>query len=314
MDKNIFKDSIEIVDNFIYLRNVSEHTNQQQTNEAFSEKWTKYEKADEKEKLHDFAKEWYLKLYGFKSEADLAHFLQSKKYILDAGCGAGYKTKWFADLSPDSIVIGIDFSDASLIASKNYAGTPNLYFIRGDIADTPFLDEVIDYVNCDQVLMHTENPERTFAELTRITNKSGEFSCYVYAKKALPRELLDEHFRTHTQNLTNEELWKMSRQLTELGKSLSELNITVDIPDIPLLGITGGKQDIQRFIYWNFLKCFWNQELGWDTSILINFDWYSPSNAKRYNEEEYKRMIYDNKLEINYFHKEEACYSGRFKK
>lgn len=48
-------------------------------------------------------------------------------------------------------------------------------------------------------------------------------------------------------------------------------------------------------IYWNFIKCFWNEELGYDTSVATNFDWYSPSNAKRYSEEE-------------------ACYSGRFLK
>lgn len=47
---------------------------------------------------------------------------------------------------------------------------------------------------------------------------------------------------------------------------------------------------------------------------MINFDWYSPSNAKRYSEEEYKKMITNNNLKIKYFHKEEACYSGRFLK
>ena len=38
---------------------------------------------------------------------------------------------------------------------------------------------------------------------------------------------------------------------------------------------------IQRFIYWNFLKCFWNEQLGKETSLVTNFDWYSPSNARR---------------------------------
>jgi len=312
--QEIFKDKIEIRGNLIYLQNKSDFKNQQQTNDVFSEKWTKYEKTEEKEKLYKMQKEWYLKLYGFESENDLASFLKTKKYIFDAGCGLGYKAKWFADLSPDSTVIGMDFSDACIIAANNYKDTKNLYFIKGDIAKTPFKDESIDYVSCDQVIMHTEFPEVTFSELTRIMRRGGEFACYVYAKKALPRELLDDYFRIKTKNLTNEQLWEMSKQLTELGKRLTELNVEIDVPDIPLLGIKGGKQDIQRFIYWNFLKCFWNEELGWDTSVTINFDWYSPSNAKRYSEEEFKKMIIDNNLEILYFHSEEACYSGRFKK
>lgn len=312
MMNDIFKEEIIIDKNFIEIKRSSEAINQQHTNEAFSEKWTEYEKTSEKEKAYAFQKKWYLKLYGFESEDDLKRFLSRKKYIFDAGCGLGYKAKWFADLAPESIVIGMDFSDACIIAAKNYKDTKNLYFIKGDIADVPFKDNSIDYVSCDQVIMHTEVPENTFKELTRITKKGGEFACYVYAKKALPRELIDDYFRVETKNLTNEQLWEMSKQLTELGEKLSDLKIEIDIPDIPLLGIKGGKQDIQRFIYWNFLKCFWNEELGVDTSIATNFDWYSPSNAKRYSEEEYRKMIVDNHLDIIYFHKEEACYSGRF--
>lgn len=313
---NIFKEKIEIKDNFITLCNRSENESQQHTNDVFSEKWEKFEKTKEKDKLYDMQKEWYLKLYGFENENDLAKFLKTKKYVFDAGCGLGYKAKWFADLSPDSTVIGMDFSDACKIAAKNYKETKNLFFIKGDIADTIFLDNVIDYVSCDQVIMHTQSPEDTFAELTRITtnNSNGQLACYVYAKKALPRELIDDYFRIETINLSNEQLWEMSRQLTTLGRNLSKLDIKIDIPDIPLLGIKGGKQDLQRFIYWNFLKCFWNEDLGEDTSIVTNFDWYSPTNAKRYSEEEYKKMISDNKLNIKYFHSEEACHSGRFGK
>jgi len=308
----IFKEDITIEDNFIYLQSKSEHKNQQQTNDSFSEKWTKYEKTTEKEKLYAMQKEWYLKLYGFATENDLSKFLETKKYIFDAGCGLGYKAKWFADLAPNSVIIAMDFSDACMIASKKYKDTKNLFFIKGDIAKTPFLDNSIDYVSCDQVIMHTEVPENTFQELTRVTKK--EFSCYVYAKKALPRELLDEYFRSYCKDLSNDELWDMSNKLTQLGKTLSDLNIKIDVPDIPQLNIKGGKQDIQRFIYWNFLKCFWSEDLGYDTSVVTNFDWYSPSNAKRYSEEEYKLMIENNNLTIKYFHSEEACYSGRFSK
>ena len=143
---------------------------------------------------------------------------------------------------------------------------------------------------------------------------TGQLACYVYAVKALPRELLDEHFRSFTKQCTKEQLWEMAEQLTTLGKTLSDLKINIEVPEIPLLGIPGGTYDIQRFIYWNFIKCFWNQQFNWDTNVATNYDWYAPSNAKRYSEKEFKLWAVHNKLDITFFHKEEACYSGRFRK
>ena len=104
----------------------------------------------------------------------------------------------------------------------------------------------------------------------------------------------------------------MSEQLTELGRSLSEVNVRFFAPDIPELGIKGGIYDIQRFIYWNFIKCFWNPELGPETSIATNFDWYSPSNARRFSKAEVEAIAAQNMMDIQFFHSEEAAHSGRF--
>lgn len=304
---------IEIDGNFAIRTGMSGHSNQQQTNEVFSDKWEKYDKSNEKERLYEFQRVWYLKLYGFESEETLRAYLASCQVIFDAGCGLGYKAAWFAELAPHALVIGMDFSDAARHAARNYAGVPNLFFIQGDIAATGFLDGSIDYASCDQVIMHTENPETTFAELARVTNcAGGEVACYFYAKKALPRELLDDYFRAQCSKIGRLELWAMSEQLTELGKRLSALNVQFEAPDIPELGIKGGIYDIQRFIYWNFLKCFWNEELGLETSVITNFDWYSPSNARRFSEQEVRDIVRGNGLSEKFFHAEEACYSGRF--
>lgn len=314
MIDKIFRMPYTQKDNLIILESNKIDFTQKQTNDVFSEKWENYDSVEEQDNYHKMQKRWYLELYGFKTEKKLQEFLQTKKVIFDAGCGLGDKTKWFSQLSPNSIVIGMDFSNACIIAAEKYKDTENLFFIKGDIANLPFKSGIIDYVNCDQVIMHTQNPELTFKELTRVLNKDGEFACYVYAKKALPRELLDDFFRKEVLNVSKEELWELSEQLTKLGKVLSELGVKVDIPEIPLLGIKGGEQDLQRFFYWNFLKCYWNEEQGFETSKMINFDWYSPSNAKRYSEDEYKQLIKSNLLNISFFHKEEACYSGRFYK
>lgn len=314
--EHLFDIPVSLVGNFIRIQgeNKKIEDNQQQTQEIFSDKWTEVEQYKNVEKLYEFQFDWFLKLYGFDSKEELRAFLSSKKVIIDTGCGLGYKAAWFAELSPKSKVIGIDISDAVDLAAKNFSHFPNLYFLKGDIANTGLRSNQIDFVVCDQVIMHTEFPERTFAHLSDITKQGGEFACYVYSKKALPRELIDDYFRKATHDISNEEMWQFSEQLTELGKRLSKLNVSFESPEIPLLGIKGGKYDIQRFIYWNFLKCFWREDWGFDLCKSTNYDWYAPSNAKRFSKQEFLQMISENNLEINFFHEEEACYSGRFLK
>jgi SAM-dependent methyltransferase len=311
--QSLVRTPLALQGNFAMRAEISAHATQQQTNEVFSDKWGKYDKSEEKERLYEFQRAWYLKLYGFESQDALRHYLARCKVIFDAGCGLGYKAAWFAQLAPHALVVGMDFSDAARQAAHNYSALPNLVFIQGDIAATGFCDGGVDYASCDQVIMHTESPEKTFAELARITSRArGEVACYFYAKKALPRELLDDYFRTQCRNLERSQLWSMAEQLTELGRRLSALNVEFDAPDIPELGIKAGRYDIQRFIYWNFLKCFWNPELGHDTSVITNFDWYSPSNARRFSEQEVRAIAQANGLAPSFFHAEEACYSGRF--
>lgn len=285
------------------------------TNDAFSEKWSVYSAEDEceQEKIFEFQKGWFLTLYGFNTEAELAKHLSRFEWILDAGCGIGFKSAWFAALAPNSKVIGIDYSDAVYVANRKYSSQyPNLYFAKGDIAQTKLPAGIVDFTVCDQVIMHTENPTETLRELARITASDGEICCYWYRKKALPRELLDEHFRSQTASLSNEQLWKLSEEVLALGKMLSELNIEADFPSLPSFGIEGGKMNLQRFIYWNFIKCFWNEKLGYATSLNTNFDWYSPANAKRFSKEDVMAVVAESGLIELYFHEEEACYSGRF--
>jgi SAM-dependent methyltransferase len=313
--KKLFQYPVSVVKNIIHVANDdSRAENQAQTEKIFSDKWTEAEQYENIEKLYEFQFDWFLKLYGFGSEEELQKYLSDKKVIIDTGCGLGYKAALFARLSPSSTVIGIDISDAVDLAAKNFAHLPNLYFLKGDIANTGLKSGSVDFTVCDQVIMHTEIPEKTFAHLTDVTSRNGEFACYVYSKKALPRELLDDYFRKATHKISNEEMWEFSEQLTVLGKRLSDLNVSFESPDIPLLGIKGGTYDIQRFIYWNFIKCFWREEWGFDLSKSTNYDWYAPSNAKRFSREEFLEMVSVNKLDISFFHEEEACYSGRFLK
>jgi ubiquinone/menaquinone biosynthesis C-methylase UbiE len=314
--KELFIEPIEILGNFIVTHRIDQLTenNQEQTRNIFSEKWIEVNSYQEVNKLYETQYDWFLSLYGFDDEVKLAKYLQDKNVIIDTGCGLGYKAAWFAKLAPHAIVLGIDISDSINVAADKYKHINNLFFFKGDIANTGIKKNCIDFTVCDQVIMHTEVPEKTFAHLSDITSIGGEFACYVYTKKALPRELVDDYFRNATHQIPKEQMWEFSEQLTELGRRLSDLKISFDSPDIPLLGIKGGKYDIQRFIYWNFIKCFWKEEWGFDLSKSTNYDWYAPSNAKRFSKSEFLSMVTENNLTVTYLHEEEACYSGRFKK
>jgi SAM-dependent methyltransferase len=206
----------------------------------------------------------------------------------------------------------MDITGAARLAGARYRDLPNFIALQGDIADTPFRDAAFDFISCDQVLHHTVSPPATLAEFARILVPGGSLNTYVYARKALPRELLDEHLRSYSHQLPKEELWALASQLTELGRTLSELEIEIDVPDMPALGIRGGRQDLQRFLYWNFIKCFWNAEHGFEASKMINFDWYAPSLAFRYDKDEFVALLGDAGFEAQFLHSEEACHTGRF--
>jgi len=226
-----------------------------------------------------------------------------------------YKAAWFAELSPSSLVVAADVSSSLQRAADYYKQINNLFFVRCDIAKMSFFEAgLFDYVSCDQVIHHTADPFKTFQELVRVTGPGKELSVYVYRKKALPRELVDDYFREFSKTLDHRKLMEFSRQITELGRLLSSITAEIDFPDIPLLNIEGGRMAVQRFIYWNFLKCFWNEELGYQNSLMTNYDWYAPSQAFRYSEQEFRNWIRVEQLEEVYFHKENACYSGRFLK
>ncbi|MBT7951457.1 MAG: class I SAM-dependent methyltransferase [Gammaproteobacteria bacterium] len=306
-----------IEDNLFAIESADNRDNQLATNDAFSEKWKAFsrEQIEDQEKLFEFQKEWFLELYGYESEVALEEHLGNCEVILDAGCGLGYKAAWFAKLAPHATVIAIDYSDAVIVAHDRYKKEyPNVVFAKGDIANTQLGNETVSFSVCDQVIMHTENPRETLNELARITKSNGKVLCYWYRKKALPRELLDDYFRANTAKLSSEKHWKLSEEVLALGKMLSELKVEATFPDLPSLGIKGGNMNLQRFIYWNFIKCFWNEELGYATSLSTNFDWYSPVNAKRFSKDEVFADLKTASLEVDFFHDEEACYSGRFVK
>ena len=103
---------------------------------------------------------------------------------------------------------------------------------------------------------------------------------------------------------------RVAESITKLGKALSDLKVTIDVPEaIPILGIPAGKQDIQRFIYWNMFKCYWNDTMDWDANVITNFDWYHPLHAHRHTPEEVRAWCAEEGLEIVHLDVQESGVS-----
>ena len=162
----------------------------------------------------------------------------------------------------------------------------------------------------DQVLHHTKNTETSFKYLTKFLTKNGHISIYVYNKKAPIREFADDYIRSKTTKMSESECVEFSKDMTVLGKSLSKLKKSVIIPrDIKLLNIKAGKYDVQRFIYWHFLKCFWAEDDDFQRSVGVNFDWYYPKYAYRHTPQEVRKWYSDSKIKITNFKEIESGIS-----
>lgn len=276
-----------------------ERGDQEGTFESFSAKWA-HVSPEELEQRFAQQYAWYVERFGFGDEAGLADFLAGRETILEAGTGLGGDAARFARLC-DARVIGIDFSDGVVGAQRHWAGPPNLHYAQADILDLPFRPGSFDFVSSDQVIHHTPDAPRAFAELARLLRPGGHLAVYVYGVKAMLRELADTELRELTTRMSVEECMEFSEQITELGRELSRTGATVTLErGVPLLGIEPGEHDVQRLIYWTFLKCFWNDDFSEGLNALVNFDWYHPPYASRHTAAEVRGWCTEARLEIEH--------------
>ena len=140
------------------------------------------------------------------------------------------------------------------------------------------------------------------SKLLRKLVAGGHIAFYVYKKKAPILELCDDYIRQFTSRMSAEECLRVCQGITSLGKALSDLKVEINIAeDIPILQIKAGTYDLQRFVYWHVLKCYWNETLEWDMNCITNFDWYHPLHAHRHTPEEVREWCAAENLEIVHF-------------
>jgi len=293
---------------------IDKEKNFEKTETAFSSKWKNFNKSYHNKRWYDKQQKWFLERFGWTTVSKFHKFLNKCEYILDAGTGVGNSAHWFS-ANKNALVFAIDASESVLFANKKYGKITNIHFLQADIRQLPFKKNFFSFICSDQVLHHTKNTKTSFINLTKHLKKNGLISIYIYKKKGPIREFSDDHIRDIMINKSEKDCLKFSKSMAILGRSLSKLNKKITIPEnIPILKIKAGTYDLQRFIYWNFLKCWWSDDVPFDQSIATNFDWYFPKFAYRHTPDEVKNWFKEQKLKITHFNEIESGISITGKK
>ena len=103
------------------------------------------------------------------------------KVVLDAGCGMGRFVKLAASFGCQEI-IGMDLSRSVEAAFRNTRHIPNAHIVQGDILFPPFR-RWFDYVFSIGVLQFLADPQRGFQELTKLLQRGGQISIWVYSRE-----------------------------------------------------------------------------------------------------------------------------------
>lgn len=264
---------------------------QKKTNVTFSDKWRRFQNYGMQEDHRGFLFEWYCKKLGLSSQSDLEAFYGGKRMILEVGPGSGFNTRFMAEHCRGE-VFAADISEAAVTTFGNTSDLENCHVIQSDLMDLPFADGTFDFIIADGVLHHTPDTHAAVDALYRKLAPGGQFFFYVYRAMGAARRFCDEHIRQHFKGLEPEQCYAACEPLTELGRELSKLNakITLEKP-IDVLGIPAGTHDVQRLLYYNFVKCFWNDAFDFETNNMVNFDWYHPHHAWQHTEDEVRGWL-----------------------
>ncbi|MCF8369468.1 MAG: arsenite methyltransferase [Bacteroidales bacterium] len=130
----------------------------------------------------------YTKLKGYNKDADLGlgcglpteyAEISLGDTVIDLGSGAGNDAFVARSVvGEEGKVYGLDFADAMLLkARENVAklGFTNVEFLKGDIEDMPFKNNLADVIVSNCVLNLVPDKKKAFAEMFRVIKPGGHF-------------------------------------------------------------------------------------------------------------------------------------------
>ena len=101
------------------------------------------------------------------------------KRVIDCGCGGGQHAQFVAPYAQS--VVGIDLNTVDLARERNREHT-HVSFIEGDLA-TVTLPEQHDIAYCIGVIHHTDDPDKTFANIKQFVRSGGLLLVWCYARE-----------------------------------------------------------------------------------------------------------------------------------
>lgn len=118
--------------------------------------------------------EWAVKSYAFYADK----ISLDGKTVLDAGCGPGGKTLFFAGKGCSKI-IGADIDESHIAHANKFLqkqNAPNVEYIVADLSQIPFPNDSFDIIFLNDVFEHIERPilSKVLAECKRVLKPGGK--------------------------------------------------------------------------------------------------------------------------------------------
>ncbi|QOG12156.1 class I SAM-dependent methyltransferase [Arcobacter sp. FWKO B] len=268
-----------------------------QTTEAFGWQWHNSDMGhNDGSKI--YSRQLFFDRYGI-CEDELKEYIYNK-VVYDPAIGSGRVEHIFAKYAKE--IYATDLSDAVFKAKENLSTIfDNINYFKGNLINPPFKENSFDVVVCHAILQHTGNTFEGIKSLTNVLKNGGIIFFDVYRKAAPLRDFTDDFIRSLVSDLKPQEAWDKLIPITKLAQELYNKNIVVK-DDIEELEIEAGEYNLQRFIYYKFIKTFWNENMSFEDNHMVVFDWYYPKVSERYTVNEVKDWLSKLDLEVIKLH------------
>ncbi len=201
------------------------------------------------------------------------------KKILELGCGRG---DFLLECHKEGLdVVGIDVNPEYIKISeekiKKSGFKPHIVLAKGE--ELPFEDDYFDFVNCVEVLEHTNNPEKVLSEIYRVLNNGGQAFVTVHNRLGAK----DAHYKLWFLN------WMprfLSKIYIKVMKKYKDPKIFLDTQDI---------NKMHYYIYSKFKKL--SMKRGFNVKDSRRIQVYNPEIIL--NEKLKKILIFTKKIKIN---------------
>jgi ubiquinone/menaquinone biosynthesis C-methylase UbiE len=119
-----------------------------------------------------------------------------EKNVLEVGAGTCQLSLYFS-IGTNNNIFALDGAFNSLALGRKFADENNInnvYFINADLFDDIFPDQVFDFIWCNGVLHHTNNPYNGFANSVKKLKKNGIVLVGLYNRFGRIRTIVRKYF------------------------------------------------------------------------------------------------------------------------